>query len=122
MWHFQYLSWPDHGVPNEPGGVLWFLEEVNRTQSTIPDTGPIVVHCRYRQEVEATGRRWTLAHSLSATRPHHLSFTLGSLVDVKAAEPKSTLCINPAKNAPLGCATVDLTISQYISQRNKMLI
>ncbi|KAJ4934830.1 hypothetical protein JOQ06_007611 [Pogonophryne albipinna] len=45
MWHYQYLSWPDHGVPNEPGGVLWFLEEVNRTQSTIPDTGPIVVHC-----------------------------------------------------------------------------
>uniref|UniRef100_A0A7N6FD70 protein-tyrosine-phosphatase n=1 Tax=Anabas testudineus TaxID=64144 RepID=A0A7N6FD70_ANATE len=28
-----------------PGGVLWFLEEVNRTQSSIPDTGPIVVHC-----------------------------------------------------------------------------
>lgn len=50
MWHFQYLSWPDHGVPDKPGGVLWFLEEVNRTQSSIPDTGPIVVHCRYRQE------------------------------------------------------------------------
>ncbi|MEQ2179359.1 hypothetical protein GOODEAATRI_024086 [Goodea atripinnis] len=49
IWHFQYLSWPDHGVPNEPGGVLWFLEEVNRTQSTIKDTGPIVVHCRYSQ-------------------------------------------------------------------------
>uniref|UniRef100_A0A7N6FAI5 protein-tyrosine-phosphatase n=1 Tax=Anabas testudineus TaxID=64144 RepID=A0A7N6FAI5_ANATE len=45
IWHYQYLSWPDHGVPNEPGGVLWFLEEVNRTQSSIPDTGPIVVHC-----------------------------------------------------------------------------
>uniref|UniRef100_A0A672JAV3 protein-tyrosine-phosphatase n=1 Tax=Salarias fasciatus TaxID=181472 RepID=A0A672JAV3_SALFA len=45
IWHYQYLSWPDHGVPNEPGGVLWFLEEVNRTQSAIPDTGPIVVHC-----------------------------------------------------------------------------
>ncbi|KAM8829506.1 tyrosine-protein phosphatase non-receptor type 11b isoform X1 [Synchiropus splendidus] len=43
--HYQYLSWPDHGVPNEPGGVLWFLEEVNRTQATIPQTGPIVVHC-----------------------------------------------------------------------------
>lgn len=37
-------------MPNEPGGVLWFLEEVNRTQSTIPDTGPIVVHCRYNQD------------------------------------------------------------------------
>ncbi|XP_069383203.1 tyrosine-protein phosphatase non-receptor type 11b isoform X2 [Paralichthys olivaceus] len=45
IWHYQYLSWPDHGVPNEPGGVLWFLEEVNRTQSAFPDTGPIVVHC-----------------------------------------------------------------------------
>uniref|UniRef100_A0A3Q0SCA5 protein-tyrosine-phosphatase n=1 Tax=Amphilophus citrinellus TaxID=61819 RepID=A0A3Q0SCA5_AMPCI len=45
IWHYQYLSWPDHGVPNEPGGVLWFLEEVNRTQSTIPHTGPIIVHC-----------------------------------------------------------------------------
>uniref|UniRef100_A0A3B3WGQ5 protein-tyrosine-phosphatase n=1 Tax=Poecilia mexicana TaxID=48701 RepID=A0A3B3WGQ5_9TELE len=45
IWHYQYLSWPDHGVPNEPGGVLWFLEEVNCTQSTIKDPGPIVVHC-----------------------------------------------------------------------------
>uniref|UniRef100_A0A8C6SXT1 protein-tyrosine-phosphatase n=2 Tax=Neogobius melanostomus TaxID=47308 RepID=A0A8C6SXT1_9GOBI len=45
IWHYQYLTWPDHGVPNEPGGVLWFLEEVNRTQSTLPSAGPIVVHC-----------------------------------------------------------------------------
>uniref|UniRef100_A0A8C7RLU8 protein-tyrosine-phosphatase n=1 Tax=Oncorhynchus mykiss TaxID=8022 RepID=A0A8C7RLU8_ONCMY len=45
IWHYQYLSWPDHGVPNEPGGVLSFLEQVNRTQSAIPETGPIVVHC-----------------------------------------------------------------------------
>ncbi|XP_030207075.1 tyrosine-protein phosphatase non-receptor type 11b isoform X3 [Gadus morhua] len=45
IWHFQYLSWPDHGVPTEPGGVLSFLEQVNHTQTTIPDTGPIVVHC-----------------------------------------------------------------------------
>uniref|UniRef100_A0A8C4ZVM6 Protein-tyrosine-phosphatase n=1 Tax=Gadus morhua TaxID=8049 RepID=A0A8C4ZVM6_GADMO len=27
IWHFQYLSWPDHGVPTEPGGVLSFLEQ-----------------------------------------------------------------------------------------------
>ncbi|KAF7239321.1 Tyrosine-protein phosphatase non-receptor type 11, partial [Varanus komodoensis] len=43
--HFQYFSWPDHGVPNEPGGVLSFLDQVNRAQRSIPDTGPIVVHC-----------------------------------------------------------------------------
>ncbi|XP_061456529.1 tyrosine-protein phosphatase non-receptor type 11-like isoform X2 [Rhineura floridana] len=43
--HFQYFSWPDHGVPNEPGGVLGFLDQVNRAQRSFPDTGPIVVHC-----------------------------------------------------------------------------
>ncbi|XP_061913531.1 tyrosine-protein phosphatase non-receptor type 11b isoform X1 [Entelurus aequoreus] len=45
VWHYQYLSWPDHGVPNEPGGVLWFLEEANRTQASIEGCGPMVVHC-----------------------------------------------------------------------------
>ncbi|KPP64367.1 hypothetical protein Z043_117297 [Scleropages formosus] len=45
IWHYQYLSWPDHGVPNEPGGVLSFLDQVNRAQNSIPNTGPIVVHC-----------------------------------------------------------------------------
>ncbi|XP_061076485.1 tyrosine-protein phosphatase non-receptor type 11-like [Conger conger] len=45
IWHYQYLSWPDHGVPNEPGGVLSFLEQVNQAQDAICDTGPIVVHC-----------------------------------------------------------------------------
>lgn len=45
--HYQYFSWPDHGVPNEPGGVLSFLEQVNRAQRSIPGSGPIVVHCRY---------------------------------------------------------------------------
>ncbi|XP_011474970.1 tyrosine-protein phosphatase non-receptor type 11 isoform X1 [Oryzias latipes] len=45
IWHYQYLSWPDHGVPNEPGGVLWFLEEINRTQNSVKEAGPIVVHC-----------------------------------------------------------------------------
>uniref|UniRef100_A0A3P9LTV3 protein-tyrosine-phosphatase n=1 Tax=Oryzias latipes TaxID=8090 RepID=A0A3P9LTV3_ORYLA len=45
IWHYQYLSWPDHGVPNEPGGVLWFLEEINRTQNSVKEVGPIVVHC-----------------------------------------------------------------------------
>lgn len=51
--HYQYFSWPDHGVPNEPGGVLSFLDQVNRAQRSIPDTGPIIVHCRY----EPAGRQ-----------------------------------------------------------------
>ncbi|KAL8198393.1 UNVERIFIED_CONTAM: protein tyrosine phosphatase, non-receptor type 11 [Gekko kuhli] len=43
--HFQFFSWPDHGVPNEPGGVLHFLDQVNQAQRSFADTGPIVVHC-----------------------------------------------------------------------------
>ncbi|XP_035239343.1 tyrosine-protein phosphatase non-receptor type 11b isoform X1 [Anguilla anguilla] len=45
IWHYQYLSWPDHGVPNEPGGVLSFLDQVNRAQGSFSQAGPIVVHC-----------------------------------------------------------------------------
>ncbi|XP_015274281.1 PREDICTED: tyrosine-protein phosphatase non-receptor type 6 [Gekko japonicus] len=45
IWHYQYLSWPDHGVPSEPGGVLGFLDQVNQKQESIPGAGPIVVHC-----------------------------------------------------------------------------
>lgn len=47
IWHYQYLSWPDHGVPQEPGGVLSFLEQVNAKQSEILNTGPMIIHCRY---------------------------------------------------------------------------
>ncbi|XP_041038509.1 tyrosine-protein phosphatase non-receptor type 6-like, partial [Carcharodon carcharias] len=45
IFHYQYLSWPDHGVPSEPGGVLSFLEQVNNKQGEMQEAGPIVVHC-----------------------------------------------------------------------------
>ncbi|XP_059424055.1 tyrosine-protein phosphatase non-receptor type 6-like isoform X2 [Carassius carassius] len=45
IWHYQYLSWPDHGVPQEPGGVLSFLEQVNIKQHELSSTGPAIVHC-----------------------------------------------------------------------------
>ncbi|XP_073702827.1 tyrosine-protein phosphatase non-receptor type 6 isoform X2 [Garra rufa] len=44
IWHYQYLSWPDHGVPQEPGGVLSFLEQVNSKQNEF-STGPMIIHC-----------------------------------------------------------------------------
>lgn len=46
IWHYQYLSWPDHGVPSEPGGVLSFLDQINQRQESLPNAGPIIVHCR----------------------------------------------------------------------------
>ncbi|XP_038140282.1 tyrosine-protein phosphatase non-receptor type 6 isoform X2 [Cyprinodon tularosa] len=45
IWHYQYLSWPDHGVPEEPGGVLSFLTQVNAKQAEYPDAGPMIIHC-----------------------------------------------------------------------------
>ncbi|XP_020849922.1 tyrosine-protein phosphatase non-receptor type 6 isoform X2 [Phascolarctos cinereus] len=45
IWHYQYLSWPDHGVPSEPGGILSFLDQINQRQERLPHAGPIIVHC-----------------------------------------------------------------------------
>ncbi|XP_061919802.1 tyrosine-protein phosphatase non-receptor type 6 [Entelurus aequoreus] len=45
VWHYQYLSWPDHGVPQEPGAILSFLTQVNAKQEECHDAGPMVVHC-----------------------------------------------------------------------------
>uniref|UniRef100_UPI0035902089 tyrosine-protein phosphatase non-receptor type 11-like isoform X1 n=1 Tax=Myxine glutinosa TaxID=7769 RepID=UPI0035902089 len=45
VWQYQYQAWPDHGVPGEPGGLLGFLEEVKKREESIPEAGPMVVHC-----------------------------------------------------------------------------
>lgn len=47
VWQYHFKTWPDHGVPTDPGGVLDFLEEVNLKQESILDAGPVTVHCRY---------------------------------------------------------------------------
>lgn len=46
VWQYHFRTWPDHGVPSDPGGVLDFLEEVHHKQEGIMDAGPVVVHCR----------------------------------------------------------------------------
>lgn len=46
VYQFHFLTWPDYGVPTDPGCVLNFLNVVNAQQDKIKDAGPIVVHCR----------------------------------------------------------------------------
>ncbi|XP_069498514.1 receptor-type tyrosine-protein phosphatase F isoform X3 [Ambystoma mexicanum] len=41
--HFQFLAWPDHGVPEYPTPILAFLRRVKACNP--PDAGPMVVHC-----------------------------------------------------------------------------
>ena len=43
--HYQFTSWPDHGVPDSPVAALDFVKTV-RSQVELHH-GPIVVHCRY---------------------------------------------------------------------------
>ncbi|XP_056233807.1 protein tyrosine phosphatase receptor type Fa isoform X3 [Seriola aureovittata] len=40
---FQFMAWPDHGVPEYPTPTLAFLHRVKA--SNPPDAGPMVVHC-----------------------------------------------------------------------------
>ncbi|XP_046516725.1 tyrosine-protein phosphatase non-receptor type 11-like isoform X5 [Equus quagga] len=80
--HYQYFSWPDHGVPAEPAGVLGFLDEVNRAQSSMPGAGPMVVHCRCGRGGAtrgrasrgwASGQAWASSSALATgllVRPH----------------------------------------------------
>ncbi|XP_047442983.1 tyrosine-protein phosphatase non-receptor type 18 [Mugil cephalus] len=48
--HYQFLSWPDHEVPDETSGILDFLERVriSRRADSSPllvDPSPLLVHC-----------------------------------------------------------------------------
>ncbi|XP_041417369.1 receptor-type tyrosine-protein phosphatase F isoform X16 [Xenopus laevis] len=40
---FQFMAWPDHGVPEYPTPILGFLRRVKACNP--PDAGPMVVHC-----------------------------------------------------------------------------
>ena len=49
IYHYHFVSWPDHGIPSDAVNVLGFLHDVNsrhtgfKTEGKNP--GPIVVHC-----------------------------------------------------------------------------
>jgi len=52
--HFQYLSWPDHGVPESPTRFMTMLKSVRETVDV--KQAPMVVHCS-----AGCGRTGTLA-------------------------------------------------------------
>ena len=50
IYHYQYKSWPDHGVPQDPSLFLGFMEDINlQTKELSPDPHqkppPTIVHC-----------------------------------------------------------------------------
>ena len=49
VFQYHFKAWPDHGVPQDPGVVLGFMEDINAKVADIKneslDLGPTVVHC-----------------------------------------------------------------------------
>jgi tyrosine-protein phosphatase non-receptor type 14/21 len=49
VWHLQYTSWPDHGVPDDSSLFLAYVDECRtvreRIAKKLPGTYPTVVHC-----------------------------------------------------------------------------
>ncbi|CAC5403098.1 PTPN1 [Mytilus coruscus] len=43
--HFNYVTWPDFGVPTSPTAFLNFLMAVRESGGLEPDSGPCVIHC-----------------------------------------------------------------------------
>lgn len=43
VYQFQYIGWPDHGIPTNENTFLYFLEQVEKYQMG----KSLIVHCRY---------------------------------------------------------------------------
>lgn len=43
--HFQYVNWPDFGVPEETTNFEKFVEAIRDLDDTFDESGPIVQHC-----------------------------------------------------------------------------
>ena len=45
MKHFQYMGWPEDGVPENGSGLIDLIGQIQKWQRSSGDQ-PIVVHCR----------------------------------------------------------------------------
>ena len=43
---WQYLKWPDHGVPQEEANVLEFRGKIKKSMT---GSGRMLIHCRFRK-------------------------------------------------------------------------
>jgi receptor-type tyrosine-protein phosphatase F len=43
---FQFVDWPEQGVPKSGEGFIDFIGQVHKTKEQFGQDGPITVHCR----------------------------------------------------------------------------
>lgn len=75
--HIQFMSWPDHGVPEEAQLLLKLRRRVNAFKNFF--SGPIVVHCRYI---------WPPIYSLYVSKPPQSDMSM----DRSPEDPRSAGC------------------------------
>ena len=44
--HFQFLGWPEVGVPSSGLPLIELMDEVNKMYQSLDTTAPITVHCK----------------------------------------------------------------------------
>ncbi|KAJ8031933.1 Tyrosine-protein phosphatase 10D [Holothuria leucospilota] len=62
--HFNFIAWPDHGVPERPDDLIKFVQAVRECKKM--DGKPVVVHCS--AGVGRTGTFISLDHLMSAMK------------------------------------------------------
>ena len=45
VYHYQYLAWSDHGVPENTQNMLEFLDHFNKLYERLEAKKPVTVHC-----------------------------------------------------------------------------
>ncbi|XP_065656265.1 tyrosine-protein phosphatase non-receptor type 11 isoform X3 [Hydra vulgaris] len=45
IYHYQYIGWPEHGIPSNVGSVIGILHDINLKQKYSNYPGPIIIHC-----------------------------------------------------------------------------
>ena len=52
---YQFLTWPDHSVPDSPGPLVEMMSAVDRhiheiSKDESTEQPPMLIHCRYRTQ------------------------------------------------------------------------
>ncbi|PRP85959.1 receptor-type tyrosine-protein phosphatase F-like [Planoprotostelium fungivorum] len=66
--HYQYLGWPDHGVPENTAGIRGLIQSIEEQIAESHSTGPILVHCS--AGIGRTGTFMTIHIHIQQLRKH----------------------------------------------------
>ncbi|XP_066541701.1 LOW QUALITY PROTEIN: phosphatidylinositol phosphatase PTPRQ [Hoplias malabaricus] len=108
--HFNYTSWPEHGVPESSSTLLQFVKAVRSNRGN--DNATIVVHCS--AGVGRTGVFIALDHLIQHVRDHDFVDVYGLVAELRSE--RMCMVQNLAQYMFLYQSTLDLLTSKGNSQ------